>query len=182
MIWIHMTYLSPSTPWWWPQDSFYYSIDHQNYLKTSNCSHVSNICLNMFNLNCPENYSLHQYCSIFIGSHNQVTWRQTHLYFILTSDTSRLTTKKCFPPSQSLRHDVWGCSFNFPFSSHHLLVGRWVKVRDLLPVAFGTCCSLAASLCFDPFTSQKMLIYAMCNICLSVLISLCNYAICMCTA
>ncbi len=65
------------------------------------------------------------------------------------------------------------------FSSQSPVCGQ-VKVSDLLPVAFGTCCSPTASLCFDPFTSPKMLMYMLSVT--FVLVYLPAYAICMCTA
>ncbi len=118
---------------------------------------MANICLNLFNMTCHGNYSLRHYCSIFIGSHLLRHLAPTSFVFHSVFRHQQVNNQNIFPPSQSLRHDVWVCSFSFLFSYHHLVVDGLVKVRDLLPVVFGTYCSLAASLCFDPFTSPKML-------------------------
>ncbi len=109
-------------------------------------------CLNLLHLTCSGNYPLYHYCLIFIGSNLLHHLLPNFLYFCLTSDINRLTATCSLPPIPYIIN--FGLTVLTFFSSHHLLMGRWVKVRDLLPVAFGTCCYL---ICFDPSTSPKCL-------------------------
>ncbi len=146
---------------------------------------MANICLNLFNLTCRGNYSLRHYCSIFIGS--LLLRRLAPTSFVFHSDFRRQQDnnqkKHSLPPSPYIMAFGFAVlTFLFLPITHCLGFGGWVKVRDLLPVTFGTCCSLAASLCWSSHIPKNADVYVMCNICLSVLISLCNYVICMYTS
>ncbi len=149
------------------------------------CYNLANICLNLFNLTCPGNYSLCHYCSIFIGSHLLRHLAPKSFVFYSDFRHQQVNNQIFFP---SLPPSPYIMTFGFAVLTFHFLPFTcwWAGGSRS-----GICCQLSlahialwlqVSALIHSHPKINAYVNVMCNICLSVLTSLCNYDICMYTA